>query len=319
MCSSDLTFFAYDEVAHHTGIDGGAAHRILRRLDGLVHRIECATGEASRPYRIIILSDHGQSEGATFLQRQGRTLETLVSELGGRSVAGVAASDEGADRLTVALSETAQGRGATAKAAGAIARRRHEDEPTGAAPFVVLASGCLGLVYVTGSEKRLTRERLEAAFPGLVDGLAAIPDVGFVFVATERAGSVAISARGENYVADERVVGDDPLADYPNALRHLRRTDRFANVPDILCNGRFDPVLGDVPAFEELVGSHGGLGGTQAVPFVLSPVELPLPTGLVVGAETLHRLLRSWVEEAMPAARSSHAAAAVGGSVAVRP
>ena len=139
-------------------------------------------------------------------------------------------------------------------------------------------------MYVTRSEKRLTREQLEAAFPGLVDGLAAIPDVGFVFVATERAGSVAISARGEHYVADERVVGDDPLADYPNALRHLRRTDRFANVPDILCNGRFDPVLGDVPAFEELVGSHGGLGGTQAVPFVLSPVELPFPTGLVVGA-----------------------------------
>lgn len=313
------TFFAYDEVAHHSGIDGRAAHRILRRLDGLVHRIECATGEASRPYRIVILSDHGQSEGATFLQRQGRTLETLVSELGGRSVAGAAVSDEGADRLTVALSETAQGRGATAKAAGAIARRQDEDEPTGAAPFVVLASGCLGLVYVTRSEKRLTRERLESAFPGLVDGLAAIPDVGFVFVATERAGSVAISARGEHYIADERVVGEDPLADYPNAVRHLRRTDRFLNVPDILCNGRFDPVLGDVPAFEELVGSHGGLGGTQAVPFVLSPVELPFPTDLVVGAETLHRVLRSWVEEAMPAARAGDGAAAVGGPVAVRP
>ena len=77
------------------------------------------------------------------------------------------------------------------------------------------------------------------------------------------------------------------------------RTDRFEHVPDILCNGRFDPVLGDVPAFEELVGSHGGLGGTQAMPFVLSPVELPLPDTPIVGAEELHRAIKPWAELAM--------------------
>src|SRR5436190_1385498 len=67
------TFFAYDEVAHHSGIDGPAAHRILHRLDGVFARIESATEDAPRPYRIVILSDHGQSEGATFLQRTGLT------------------------------------------------------------------------------------------------------------------------------------------------------------------------------------------------------------------------------------------------------
>src|SRR5204863_8077372 len=67
------TFFAYDEVAHHTGIERAATRRILGRLDAMIGRIERATREAPRPYRIVVLSDHGQSQGATFLQRQGAT------------------------------------------------------------------------------------------------------------------------------------------------------------------------------------------------------------------------------------------------------
>src|SRR5206468_8879693 len=54
------TFFAYDEVAHHSGIDRPATHRILRRLDAMFARIEHAAADGPRPYRIVILSDHGQ-------------------------------------------------------------------------------------------------------------------------------------------------------------------------------------------------------------------------------------------------------------------
>ena len=294
------TFFAYDEVAHHSGIDGKAAHRILRRLDNVFARIETAAKTASRPYQIVILSDHGQSEGATFLQRNGQTLEQFVASLAGQKVAGTGGTDEGGQRLAVALSETAQGSGGTARAAQALVPdKAGEEKQPEAMPIVALASGCLGLVYFTDHEQRLTREQLESEFPGLLAGLVANPDMGFVVVATESDGAVAIGPRGEHYVADDRIVGEDPLADYPDALRHLRRTDTFEHVPDILCNGRFNPVHGDVPAFEELVGSHGGLGGTQAMPFLLSPVELPLPTEPIVGAESLHRTIKPWAEQAM--------------------
>jgi hypothetical protein len=147
----------------------------------------------------------------------------------------------------------------------------------------------------------LTREQLDSVFPGMLDELAANPDIGFVMVATEHDGPVALGRSGAHYLRDDRVVGDDPLAGYPNAVGHLRRTDGFAHVPDILCNGRFDPTLGDVPAFEELVGSHGGLGGSQAEPFLLSPVDLPLPDESIVGAEALHRAIKRWAEDAMRA------------------
>ena len=34
---------------------------------------------ASHEYRLVVLSDHGQSQGATFLQRYGESLEDLVT------------------------------------------------------------------------------------------------------------------------------------------------------------------------------------------------------------------------------------------------
>jgi uncharacterized membrane protein YvlD (DUF360 family) len=296
------TFFAYDEVAHHSGIDGPAAHRILRRLDSVFARIEHAVRTGPRPYRIVILSDHGQSQGATFLQRQGVTLQQLVEGLAGATVSRErkGGTDEGADRLTVALSETAQGTGGTALAARAMLPKEREAEGPAGPAVVGLASGCLGLVYFTDDDERLTRERLDERFPGLLDGLVANADVGWAMVATEGDGAVVLGRDGARYLADDRVEGADPLADYPpTAADHLRRTDGFRHVPDILCNGRFDPGTGEVPAFEELVGSHGGLGGTQAEPFLLHPADLPLPREPIVGAEALHRAIKPWAESAM--------------------
>ena len=179
-----------------------------------------------------------------------------------------------------------------------------------AAPIVALASGCLGLVYFTEQERRLTRERLEELHPGLLAGIVANPDVGFVLVETDGEGPVVLGRSGTRHL-DGGVEGDDPLAGYgEHAAAHLRRTSRFANAPDILCNGRLDPETGEVPAFEELVGSHGGLGGTQAQPFLCHPVDLALPDGEIVGAETLHRALKPWALAAAAAPQSKSAAAA---------
>jgi hypothetical protein len=60
-----------------------------------------------------------------------------------------------------------------------------------------------------------------------------------------------------------------------------------------LVNSFYDPETGEVAAFEELVGCHGGLGGEQSRPFILHPVELRIPQEKLVGAETVHRVLKS--------------------------
>jgi hypothetical protein len=62
-----------------------------------------------------------------------------------------------------------------------------------------------------------------------------------------------------------------------------------------MINSAYWEDFGEVAAFEELVGSHGGMGGTQSFPFVLHPSDLEWPAADVVGAERVHRVFRGWL------------------------
>ena len=57
------TFLAYDEVAHHSGIERPDTLKVLRKVDRQIRRIVDAADFARRPYRFVVLSDHGQSQG----------------------------------------------------------------------------------------------------------------------------------------------------------------------------------------------------------------------------------------------------------------
>ena len=72
------TFSSYDEVAHHSGLERADTLEALRKLDQQFGRIERARLYAPRPYEIVVLSDHGQTQGATFKQRNGYGLDELV-------------------------------------------------------------------------------------------------------------------------------------------------------------------------------------------------------------------------------------------------
>jgi hypothetical protein len=80
----------------------------------------------------------------------------------------------------------------------------------------------------------------------------------------------------------------------PNAARHLRRTDGFPHVADIVVNSFFDPTTEEGCAFEELISFHGGIGGSQTRPFLLHPASLAAPAEPLVGAEAVHRQLQAW-------------------------
>ena len=86
---------------------------------------------------------------------------------------------------------------------------------------------------------------------------------------SEQHGAVVLGPNGARYLDEDRIEGDDPLAPFsPTAAQHLKRTDGFANVADIMVGSFYDPTLDEGCAFEELISFHGGLGGpqTRAVP-----------------------------------------------------
>ncbi len=70
----------------------------------------------------------------------------------------------------------------------------------------------------------------------------------------------------------------------------------MTHAPDILLLSQYDPEMGEVAAFEELIGSHGGLGGPQTEPFILHPVEWTLDEEVPLGAPAVYRNIRRWLD-----------------------
>ena len=70
----------------------------------------------------------------------------------------------------------------------------------------------------------------------------------------------------------------------------------MAEAPDVYVNSLLDD-LGEVAAFEGLVGCHGGLGGWQDRAMIVWPSTFPGPESMVVGADAMHRLLVGWLEQ----------------------
>jgi hypothetical protein len=171
--------------------------------------------------------------------------------------------------------------------------------------IVVLASGNLGLVYGTRLGRRVMLEELEEYFPGLLEGLAGHEGIGFVMVHSEEHGPVVIGANGRYFLAEDRVEGENPLADFgPRAAEHLIRADSFPDAPDLLVNSFCNHETKEVAAFEELIGSHGGLAGYQTHPFVLYPAEWQLDDGDLIGAAAVYRQGKSWLNQIHPPAES---------------
>jgi uncharacterized membrane protein YvlD (DUF360 family) len=283
------TFSSYDEVAHHSGLERIDTLEALRKLDEQFGRIERARRYAPRPYEIVVLSDHGQTQGATFKQRNGYGLEDLVERsLSQGKVMGVAGGDEQEAMVGHAVGE----------ATGRQPKKKRSKKDVSGEQAVVLGSGNLGLIYLMEEGRRLTLEEIEQRHPSLVSALRGHPHVGWLLVRSERDGAVVLGGTGARYLADGRVEGEDPLAGFsPTAAQHLQRTDSFAHVADIMVGSFYDPALDEGCAFEELISFHGGIGGPQTRPFILYPRRLQAPDEPVIGAANVHAVLAGWRAE----------------------
>ncbi|MEG3626671.1 phage holin family protein [Streptomyces poriticola] len=285
---------AYDEVAHHSGPASRDAEKVLQRLDRAVALIEKVAEHAPRPYRIVVLSDHGQSPGETFRARYGLTLGDLVRAGCGlpvpRRAQRTRSGAEARNTVRAALRIPVEEGGEQHRPA----RRRSEP--------IVLASGNLGLVSFPDVPHRMSREEIDARYPALLTTLANHPGIGFLLVRSEEHGGIVLGARGTEIPLDRLDENPGPLAPFgPGAADAVRRTHSFPHTADIMVNSFHDPADGEVLAFEEQIGSHGGLGGAQSKAFLLSPVAFTPPAADgagPAGAEQLHRVLRRWLREA---------------------
>jgi len=302
-------FTDYDELAHHCGPERVESLQALDGVDAAIGTLAKAAEDAPRPYRFVILSDHGQSLGATFKQRYGESLGEVVRDLmsGRATLVQSKTPGEGSTFVNSMLSEITRSTGigpAVARAAlssqttDGMVDLDHEEVPAPAdeSTIAVVGSGNLGLVWFTGHDHRLTVEELETLHPNLVSELAGHPGVGLLMVRSAERGAVVFGPNGVRYLDEDRVEGEDPAALFgEHTVMSLKREDEMTHAPDLLLLSQYDPAMGEVAAFEELIGSHGGLGGPQTEPFILHPADWELDEPVPLGAPAIYRNLRRWL------------------------
>ena len=297
------TFLAYDEVAHHSGIERHDTLAVLPRSTarsaGCRRRPPSPAAvrarRARRPRPVA---------GRDVPQRYGDTLQDLVA----RGVRGRARRGAGRRRgRGLGLPRRGPDRGRGDQMAGravrrprAAQRRRAVDARAAAAPrssegdelpeIVGDGLGLPGPGQLPARAGRVTLERLGELYRA--DRRAPRPPGHRLPArALERAGrGRPRRATGVHHLDEDAIEGDEPLAPFgPTPPRTCAVPTGSRTVPTSSSTAFYSPDTEEVAAFEELVGSHGGMGGSQSFPFVLFPGALRFPERAVVGAEQMHR------------------------------
>ena len=285
------TYLGYDEIAHHSGVRDSDAWIALRQMDREIKHLIDANKYSPRDYQFVIQSDHGQTNGATFSQRYGESFEDFVKSLLPEDMAVFAKMASNDDHFVADYSPFARKN-------KKIAEEEKEAEELSDSEVIVLASGNLAMIYLTQWSQRLTYEEINSYFPELIPGIINNEYVGFILVKSREHGDLAIGKNGTYYVDSDEIDGENPLEGFgDNIVRHLKRTSSFEHTPDILVNSFYDKDADEVCAFEELVGSHGGVGGDQSKPFILYPSSWNVSDEDIIGAENIYKLLKENLAE----------------------
>ena len=293
----------YDEVAHHSGPWTRDAFGELQRYDQVIGRIRRKIQQkAPRHYDLIILSDHGQSFGATFKQRYGVTLKEFIEQHlpAGTSVSQSLGGDTGVPSLSAVGAElqNVQQQGVGSGMGQAVAKQgqklldqgvQEREGEIAAEPAQVTAfgSGNLAQVYFDLYPRRIKLSELNAAYPGVVDALVQHEGIGLVCGYEDDGTPVALGKAGRRNLHTGQVIGQDPLQPYAPAegygaasiekrVWQVRRVMDFPHAGDLMVVSTVYHD-GTVAALEELIGSHGGMGGEQTDAFIFHPADMEVP------------------------------------------
>ena len=280
------TYLGYDEIAHHSGVRDEDSWFALKGMDKQIRRLVTATKYTPRDYQFVIQSDHGQTNGATFKQRYGESFEDFVKSLLPKDMKMFAKMSSNEDHYAESFIPL------TKNNDDLIDEKEMKD--MGDSEVIVLASGNLAMIYLTQWNYRLTYEEINEFLPNLIPGIINNKYIGFIVVNSSEHGNLAIGKNGTYYLDTDRIEGENPLEGFgKNIAGHIKRNVSFKYTPDILVNSFYDAEKDEVCAFEELVGSHGGAGGSQSEPFILYPSDWDIGMDEIIGAENIYKILKT--------------------------
>lgn len=307
-----VDYVDYDEIAHHAGIARPESMAALSGLDGVIGILTKAAKNTPRPYHVVFVSDHGQSQGPTFKQLNGgKDLETIVGGL--LNTPAVRSSTAPVEQESIArslLAQSAAGKGLTSSASrklGSSYRQKtqsYAQGPSHKIEVVVTGSGNLGNVWLKHFNSRPSLQQIENKYQGFIDELLRTPGMGLAIILDAKQNPVCIGGHGRINLRTGKVEGKNPLSTYKNIrTKELLNLAMDPNAPDIILISAKHPGSNEVYAFEELVGNHGGIGGWQTEALLLHPTELKIDkkfyeNGTLYDSTTIHAIFVGWLTDA---------------------
>ena len=255
-----------------------------------------------RDSELIVLSDHGQSFGATFKQRYGLTIKELIEKSlpEGTTVSQSIGGDRGGSGLRGVASDLGGFQKSQIASAfdRAVARQGQKLAQSGAdhsgseaemerTSVTAYGSGNACQVYFDLYPRKIKLSELDAAYPGMVDSLVNHEGIGLVLGYGDDGSIIALGEGGRRNLDTGEVAGEDPIKPYarergPGAATlekrvwQLRRVMEFPSAGDLWVISTLY-TDGTVAALEELIGNHGGLGGEQTDSFIFHPADMEVP------------------------------------------
>jgi len=314
------TYVGYDVVAHKTGIESPSTKSVLRGLDKQFQRIIKANELTNRRYSIIFLSDHGQSQGPTFRQIYGIALDELVKKFltNDSPVLLAGASEEVKGTVNSLLQEALAPHRKFNQSAKKIYRQFSTDKgtytyfdfPSKVTPtssdIVICPSGNMAMVYFPNFIGRMSLEAISEVYPELIANIVSHPGIGFVMAHSEEHGTIIIHANGINYLSKDTFEGEDIFNKHSSeAINQLKKLDEYEHSGDLIIFSTYNPGNQETPAFEELIGHHGGLGGTQTQAMIFFPRQLTWEKEIYDSTQ-MNKVLRRWKDIILDSEIHSH-------------
>ena len=304
-------FTDYDELAHHCGPERVESFQALDGVDQAIGTLAKAAENAPRPYKFVVLSDHGQSLGRDVqaaLRQEPRRGRPRPDERARHARSRRRPQGEGSTFVNSFLSEITRSKGVgptVARAALAnsttdgVVDLDHEEIPPPADESTIAVVGLGQPRARVVHRPRPPPDGRGARGPASGAGVDAGRASG-----RRRADGPLVGARRRRLRADAASATSTrtgsrartrPTLFGEHTIMSLKREDAMTHAPDLLLLSQYDPEMGEVAAFEELIGSHGGLGGFQTQPFILHPKEWELDEPVPLGAPAIYRNIRRWL------------------------
>jgi hypothetical protein len=249
-----VDYTSYDESGHYYGSNTQKAMESLKIVDEKIGEILGKIEKEKRPYDVIVMSDHGQTDSVLFSKLYGKPVQEMVIDW---------------------------------------ANECNPKTPAKEGDIVIAHAYSMACVYFNFTKGIALASDIEKHYPGMLEKMANHESMGFV-VARTADGMVIQGKEGKITVGTggSTLEGKDPLAPYGDTKILTAQIADYLKLPhtgDVLLFGTFhDGRIIDFNDKYSMVSLHGGLGGEQTDAFLLYGSDVGLEPGKVSKALDLY-------------------------------